>query len=218
LTYRWNEERKGQAQERLANRQVSFWYLVPALGETFMGQARLRAPWDYQTGGLWRGSVWGHPVWLQAYRDAPVEVDTIPLHLLDQDTAAPRALGELMVQQRELLERFAAWLFALQPKLWKEMRHMASKAADGPRLDWETIGEMTNLDEVVRVLPPERVIQMLGVDRAIEVIGLERVLESAGPERVLEVLLKRSTPEQLQEILRRRQAGESTTESGDSSS
>ena len=97
ITYRFNEERKGRNEERLANRQVSFWYLVPQLGETFLGQARGRTHLNYETGGLWRGQVWGHPVWLLSYQEAAVEEDTIPLHLLDLQRPAPRALGELVV-------------------------------------------------------------------------------------------------------------------------
>ncbi len=223
MTYRFNEERQVQHQERLSSRQVSFWYLAPRLGETFLGHARSRAYLEYQTGGLWRGTVWGHPVWLVAYQDVPVEEDTIPLHLLDREPAAPRALGELVLRQEALLHRFAKWLFALQPGLWEEIRHMASKSTSASIIDWEAVGKIADLDEVVRVLPPDRVIQILGVERAIEVIGVERVLkavgleqvlkavglervvETSGAEKVLDVLLKQLKPEQLQEMLRRRQ-------------
>jgi hypothetical protein len=187
LTCRFNEERRARQEEALANHQVSFWYLVPTLGETFLGHARGRTHFDYQTGGLWRGRVWGHPVWLVSYQDLPVEEVTIPLHLLDSEPTVPRSLGELVVQRQELLERFAMWLKSLQPELWKEMRHMASTVRDRI-IDWEALGKIANLEEVVPLIPPDRVIAVLGVDRAIQTIGLDRVIEVVGLPRVLETV------------------------------
>jgi hypothetical protein len=134
------------------------------------------------------------------------------LHLLDWEPPAPPALGELIVRHEELLQRFAMWLLALQPGLWEEMRAMASTATG--IIDWEALGKTTNLDEVVRFLPPERVIQVLGVRRAveavglpkvIEVVGLPRVIETVGPEKVLDELLAQVPADQLQEMLQRRQ-------------
>src|SRR5262249_27445511 len=55
LNCRFNEERRGQQQEPVPNRQLSLWYLAPTLGETFLGHARARLHLDYETGGLWRG-------------------------------------------------------------------------------------------------------------------------------------------------------------------
>jgi hypothetical protein len=207
LSYRLNEERQ-RGGEPLAPRQVSFWYLAPTLGETFLKEARSRAAFDYQTGGLWRGRVWGHPVWLLAYRDAPVEVDTIPLHLLDRDPPAPRSLGELVVQQQHWLVRFAAWLSSLQPQLWKEIRLMASTSGEKISLEWDKIAEFADLREVVRLLPPEEVVQVIGLDRLVSVIGLDRLVSAIGPEKLLSELL-RSIPEtELQGMLRRQQKKE----------
>ena len=135
ITYRLNEERRARGEPALANRQVSFWYLASTLGETFLGHARGRMALDYQSDGLWRGGVWGHPVWLLSYRDVPVEEDTIPLHLLDREPPSPRSLGELVMEDQELLRRFATWLRALQPGLWREVRHMAGKSSG--IIDWE---------------------------------------------------------------------------------
>lgn len=212
LTVRFNEERVANKQPRLDNRQVSFWYVAPVLGETFLGHARTRMAVNYETGGLWRGSVWGHPIWLVSARDVPVEADTIPLHLLDREPGAPRAMGELVVQHEDLLRRFATWVFALQPRLWEEIRYMVTTATTGPHLDWETIGKYVNLDEVVRTLPPDRVLQILGADlsRVIEAVGLPRLIEVSGAEKVLDGLLARIPPEQLQEMIRQRQQRSST--------
>ncbi len=214
LTYRLNEQRRSRSESGLGNDQVSFWYLAPTLGETFLEQARLRVMLDYETGGLWRGRSWGHPVWLLAYRDAVVETDTVPLRLLDREPGAPAALGELVLGNEELWQRFAQWFRVLQPQLWKEMRQMGSSSKRGSIIDWEAVGENEDLGEVVRILPPERVIEILGVERAIQTIGLNRVLEAVGlpkvieamgPEKVMEELLAHLSPEQIQEIIRKRQ-------------
>jgi hypothetical protein len=68
LTYRINEERQSRKESPLENRQVSFWYIVAALGETYLGHARNRAGFDYEAGGLYREvrcggirSSWYHP-------------------------------------------------------------------------------------------------------------------------------------------------------------
>ncbi len=217
LTYRFNEERRARGETRLENRQVSFWYLVPKLPEPFLATARARTFLDYQTGGLWRGSVWGHPVRLVAYRDVPVEEDTVPLYLVGPEPVAPRSLGELVVKHTELLERFAVFIRLYQPDLWEEIRLMASTSTDGPRIDWEKVGKYTNLEEVVPFIPLERIIQLVGPKQVIEQIGpkqiieqlgLPRVIEASGEEKLLDELLKHLSPEQLQEMLRLRQQRE----------
>ncbi len=196
VTYRLNEQRYERQEARLENRQVSLWYLAPVLGETFLGHARTRMYLEYQTGGLWRGSSWGHTIWLLAYRDAPVEADTIPLHLLDLDPAgAPAALGEVVLGTEELLQRFSKWLSTLQPELWKEIRQMASTSKRDSIIDWQAVGEFADLGEAVRLLPPEKVIQILGVERAIKAMGAEQALDG---------LLATVSREQLREMLRRR--------------
>jgi hypothetical protein len=189
LTVRFNEERRAAGQERLANRQVSLWYLAPSLGETFLEQAQGRTFFTYETGGLWRGRVWGHPVWLVSGRDLPVEVDTVPLHLLDIDPPAPAAVGALVLHDEDLQRRFATWLVALQPLLWEEMRHMAETGAPGSGIiNWEAVSRVVNLDEAVRFLPAEHVIQVVGVQRAIEVVGAKRTIEIIGLPRVIEAV------------------------------
>jgi hypothetical protein len=101
-----------------------------------------------------------------------------------------------VVGQQELFQRFAKWLSALHPKLWKEIRQMASTSKTGPVIDWEAVGEIADLGEAVRLLPPERVIEILGLERAIQAIG---------PEKLLEQLLSHLSPQQIQEIIPRHQ-------------
>jgi hypothetical protein len=163
--------------------------VAPTLGQTFLGQAQARTFFTCEAEGLWRGYLWGHPVWLVSAHDLPVEADTVPLHLLDMDPPAPAAVGALVLQNEELQRHFATWLVALQPLLWEEMRHMAETGAPGSGLiNWEAVSRVVNLDEAVRFLPPEHVIQVVGVQRAIEVIGLPRVIEAVGLPRVIEAV------------------------------
>jgi hypothetical protein len=129
-----------------------------------------------------------------SYRDAPVEADTIPLHLLERDFAARTDLGKLIVSREELLKRFAPWVYSFQPALWKEIQHMASKATDGPRIEWDKLAEYADLTEVLRVLPLERITTFVGEDRAAQIMD---------PEKLLHGLVKRLSPEQFEEMLRR---------------
>ncbi len=235
LTYRLNQEQLSQGAPPLENHQVALWYLAPKLGETFLGYARSRAFFEFESRGLWRGGSWGHPVWLLDYGEVPVEVDTIPLHLLAREPGPPALLGEVVLGNPQWFERFAMWLSTLQPGLWKEMRQMVNALKRDSIIDWEAVGEITDLGEVVRLLPAERVIEILGVERAIEAIGLRRtietiglpsvieavglpsvieavglpsVIEAVGAERVLDELFATVPAEQLREMLRRRQQGE----------
>jgi hypothetical protein len=202
LTYKLNEERRVRNESRLEARQVSLWYIARTLGDTFLDEARARSSPKYEGGGLWSCRCWGHPVYLVSARDLPVEEDTVPLWLVEGDPA-PRALGELVAHRDELLKRFATWFRALQPKLWEEVRAMAGTSGV---IDWEKVAQTgDDVVEIVRYLPPERVIQVLGAEQAIQVIGPDKFIEAVGADKALDALLARVTPEQLQEMLKRRQ-------------
>jgi len=199
LTYRFNQERRTRGEERLANSQVSFWYLVPKLGDTFLGHARTRSHFEYETGGLWRGSVWGHPVWLVAYNDLLIEEDSIPLHLFDQPSA-PRSLVELVSGRQELIVRYAEWLNSLQPAIWKEILKMASTTMTKTVIDWKKVVECSTpmgLMSTIQTLAREDIfepilfpglVEAVGLPRLIEILGLKRVVELVGQERVLETV------------------------------
>ncbi len=212
IGYRFNEERRQRREEPVPNRELSLWYLAPTLSEPFLEQARARVHLDYETGGLWRGRAWGHPIFLLGYRDAPVEVDTVPLHLLAQPPAAPpSSLVELLTQRADLWQRYGLWLLTLHPDLWKEVRDMSQSHPWGP-VDYRSVADYPEFAELLRAMGPERFVQELGVERAIEVIGLERVLATVGLDRViaavgreraLEALLSTMTPEQKRQLRER---------------
>ncbi len=145
----------------------------------------MRCALTYQTGGLWTGRCWGHPILLVSARQAPVEEDTVPLWLIEGDPP-PRALGELVVQRVDLLALYASWLRGLQPELWKEVRAMAKTKGI---IDWEAVaGTGEDVVEIVRYLPPEQVIEVLGTQKAIEVIGTSKVIEVLGTQRAIDAI------------------------------
>ncbi len=212
IGFRFNEERRQRGEQAVPNRRLSLWYLAPTLSEPFLEQARARVHLDYETGGLWRGRVWGHPVFLVGYREAPVEVDTVPLHLLGHPPAAPQSsLAELLARHADLLQRYGVWLSTLHPDLWKEVRAMTQSRPWGP-VDYRPIVDFVEMDDLLRAVGPDRFVQALGVERAIEAIGLERVIATVGLERViaaigreraLEALLSNMTPEQKRQLRER---------------
>jgi len=189
ITYRFNEERVQRGEEPLASRHISFWYLAPTLGESFLAQARARVDLSYETGGLWRGRAWGHPVFFLSYRDAPVEPDTVPLHFLTSAPATPpHSLVELLARRADLRQRFGQWLFALHPHLWEEVRDMVHPIAMKPAADYEIMAKYVDVQALIDALGAENVIQMLGAERVIQALGVERAVSAIGPERVIAAL------------------------------
>jgi len=69
---------------------------------------------------------------------------------------------------------------------------MASTAKDRPIIDWEAVGKIANLEEVLRLIPPGRVIANL---------GLAQIIAASDKEKVLKELLEQVSPEQFQEML-----------------
>jgi hypothetical protein len=209
ITYRFNEERSQRKEAPLASRDVSFWYLANQLGDTFLAAARSRTTWTYEAGGLWQGRAWGHPVFLVSYRDVPVELDTVPLHLLTRqpDTAAGD-LGKLMVQHWDLLKRYAGLLFALHPKLWEGVQHMIDRPTI-PVEDWEIIGKYVNLMDVFNHLCKnpdfaeqvnKRALQVMGprlVEQALKELGAKEVVKELGAREVVKELGAREVVKEL---------------------
>ncbi len=220
INYRFNEERRQRREAVVPNGQVALWYLAPTLSEPFLDQARARLPLDYEPGGLWRGRSWGHSIFLVGYRDAPVEVDTVPLHLLAPPPAVSPSLARLLSGRADLLQRYDPLLFSLHPDLWKEVRVMAQSGPGRPKdyrgaiavaddEDIEAIMQAIGPERAIQTFGAERVIQVLGVERAIETIGLDQVIAAVGPERVLaaigkeralEALLSNMTTEQKRQL------------------
>jgi hypothetical protein len=69
---------------------------------------------------------------------------------------------------------------------------MASTAKDRPIIDWEALGKITNLEEALPFIPPDRVIANL---------GWAQIIAASDKEKVLKELLEQVPPEQFQEML-----------------
>jgi hypothetical protein len=91
-------------------------------------------------------------------------------------------------------------------------------------IDWEKVARTgEDVVEIVRYIPAKEVIEVLGTQRAIEAIGIDKVIETLGTQRAIEAigldkviatagaekafdaLLAQLSPEQIQEMLKRRQ-------------
>jgi hypothetical protein len=190
IGYRFNEERRQRREEVVPNRRISLWYLAPTLSEPFLDQARARLHLDYEPGGMWRGRAWGHPISLVGYRDAPVEVDTVPLHLLAPPPAAAPSLAQLLSGRADLLQRYGTLLFSLHPDLWKEVRVMAQSRLGGPK-DYRAaiaVADDEDIEAIMQAIGPERAIQAFGAERVIQAIGPERAVQTLGVERAIQTI------------------------------
>jgi hypothetical protein len=89
LTYKTNEERRGRREEPLANMQMTFWYVAGTIGQTFLRNATSYSEFIYQTSGVWRGTAWGHPMFLVSAEGVPPEeLDSLPLGSVDNQRRA----------------------------------------------------------------------------------------------------------------------------------
>ncbi len=118
LTAKITEERKEAGRPGLKAREVAFWYLAPSLGDTFLYNAKLRGPVQYESAGLWLGTGYGHPLRFVAYRELPAEEDGLPLFLLDRQRPVPAGLGAVILSRQELVRQFGWLVRSLQPILW----------------------------------------------------------------------------------------------------
>ncbi|MGL4552872.1 MAG: hypothetical protein ACRC33_16980, partial [Gemmataceae bacterium] len=192
VAYRLNERRREAGGERFANREFALWYLAPSLGEAFWRRARHRAAWEPEGGGLWRGQVWGHPIFLLDYGQAdPRQVDALPLNVLRRDLGTPPGMRDMLLSRLDLLRRFKEFVASYQPDLWEAVRLMAQQKGT---IDWEAVGRVEDLRTILPFIPPKHVADEMG----------EQVVEAMGMENVFETLLKTKTTEELMEFLRQK--------------
>jgi len=201
LTYKLNENLPVASPKRLPVHRVSFWYIAPSLSQPFIAEASRRTPLKYETGGVWSGQVWGHPIWLVSVNETPIEVDTIPLRLIHHTPTEQKQLSKLLLSKAHELKRFAGLLYTWNPDLWKEIQAMALLGTDGPQLQWEKLREYADLSGAIDCLPPSVVIDKLGVAKAIETIGRQRVIETIGAQQLLADLLPQLTAAERQAML-----------------
>lgn len=181
LLCRYNEEKRGSVRPG----EMSLWYVVPSMGEAFWGRAQSRAFFDAEGGGLWRGKVWGYPIFLLDYSQAdPGQLDALPLNVLRRDLGAPPAMRDLLLSRIDLLGQFKNFLVSYQPSLWEALRLMAQQQGT---IDWEAVGKVEDLRQILPFIPTEQIIQ------------------SVGEDKLRDIVLAKMTPEQLMELARQKQ-------------
>jgi hypothetical protein len=181
--------------------EVSFWYLANHLGQRFLQDAAAALGSMESLGpGLWRSRALGRLVLLVSSVDLPVEVDSVPLHLVGNEPRATELeVARLVLERPELQQRYAGWVASLHPAAWKEVEAMARAAGKGLQID---------LRPAIESLGLKFVLEQVGIRRVIEVVGIERVLDEMGDKEVakrmgLERFLATLTAAERRELKRR---------------
>jgi hypothetical protein len=186
-----NTARRRQRLPAMSLSEVSFWYLVSHLGRRFLRQASQRlGAIETLAPGMWQSQVLGRPLALVSYADLPIDVESLPLHMLVQRSGSATALARVVAARPDLWEVYIPWLLGLQPQAWQEVQDMARNRSRIPTID---------LAPIIEFMGFEKFIEQVGLERVIEQVGLERVIEQVGLERFVASL----TPAQRQELKQR---------------
>jgi hypothetical protein len=187
---RLNEQRHRDRQPLMGPEGVSFWYLANHLGRRFRKHAReVLGEVEQLEPGVWRCTALRRLVFLVSSTDVPVEVDSLPLHLVSKEPLQrEREVAQLLTKQKRLWEQYVGWLATLHPALWEEVRTMAKKAGKGFGIHLLPVIEDLGIKNVIEQVGIERVINEVGIERVINEVGIERVINEVGIERVIEVV------------------------------
>jgi hypothetical protein len=195
--------RAAPGQRSLAPEEMSFWYLANHLGRRFVREAeRLLGELEPLGTGLRRSRLLGRLVFLVSSVDLPVEVDSLPLHIVGQEPlATEREMAQLVVAQPELQQLYGGWMASLHRRAWKEIEAMARKTGKGLSIDLRPAIKSLGLGHVIEQVGTKEVLEEIGTKRVLEVIGTKRLLE----EIDLEELLAHLSPAGRRELKRRLQ-------------
>lgn len=136
--------------------------------------------------GLWRWRLLRRLVFLVSSIDLPVEVDSLPLHIVGKEPlATERLVAQLVMEQPGLQQFYGGWLASLHPAVWREVEAMARTKGKGLKIDLRPAIEMLGLGQVLEQVGIDRVIHEVGVDRVIEGLGEKELVKRLGIERFL---------------------------------
>jgi hypothetical protein len=202
---RLNEEQKHQNQPLIERDQISFWYLANRLGRRFLsGLAGIVGPLEAQGPGVWRGEVCQRPVILVSGGHLPVEQDSLPLHILGQETlAGQRQVVGLLADRPVLWQEYSAWLATLHPELWEEIKAMGKTRGRKFGFHLGPVIEEVGLKNVIEEVGLNRVIEQVGLKRVFEQVGLDRVLGEVGWDRFIRELSRSTLRSQMTAAQRR---------------
>jgi hypothetical protein len=211
LTVKINEERKARGLAALASARLAFWYVAPLITDSFAGDDRSGVLFKYEAEGVWSGWAVGHRTFLVSVRDLPRDVDSLPLQLLDEALAP--SLAEVFAANQGLAERFAGWLIEYRPNLWREVVIMNPKVPTP--ISWEEAAKLPgaaewlirNRPEIWREVVAKSREAPISQEEAAKLPGLDEILDAMETERLVKALLKKLSPEQVQELLRRQAQG-----------
>jgi hypothetical protein len=189
--------------------EVSFWYLANRLGRRFVDYAtQVLGGLESAGPGFWRGQVLGRVVFLVSSVDLPVEVDSVPLHIVGREPLATEIEVARLVAERPLLQKhYGGWIATLHPAAWKEIEAMARTAKKELKIDLRPAIESLGLKRVLEQVGIERVVEAVGQAQLIEQLGSDRFVEQFGKETVrrmsLDQILDALTPEQRRQLKQR---------------
>jgi hypothetical protein len=226
---RLNEQRQQRGETALPRADVSWWYLANHVGRRFRSEAeRLFGQPPVALGeGLWHCPALGHPLFLVSRDVLPVERESVPLHLVSQESLErEQALAREVAQQPGFWELYGPWLAYLHPDVWEEVQQMIRSLGTEPTLDLRPLIDLVGLKQVIGQIGLKQVISEVGLKQVISEVGLKQVISEVGLKQVisevglkaamdtatfdeivvalgLERLLSGLTPEQAQELKRR---------------
>ena len=166
---RLNEERTRQRHRRLAEAEVSFWYLATHLGERFQAEAQRKfGELAEVSAGVWRCVVMQRLVYLISIDRLPVDHDSVPMHLLAPEPASVGlALGQLVIQEPGFWDLYSSWLLIRHREIWEEIQKMARAKGIEPTLDLRPAIEMVGLKQVIDQVGLKEVIKQIGIPNLI---------------------------------------------------
>jgi hypothetical protein len=190
-------------QRRLLPEDVSFWYLANHLGRRFLRDAEgLLGALEVLSTGLWRCRLLGRLVFLVSSIDLPVEVDSLPLHIVGKEpVATERLVAQLVAEQPNLQQLYGGWVASLHPEVWKEVEAMARAAGKGLKIDLQAAIDAMGLGRIVEQVGVRRVVDLIGIDSFLEQLGKKEVLERMDVDELVANL----SPAKRRELKRRLQ-------------
>jgi hypothetical protein len=199
---RLRSEKEPRARHRPTPVEVSFWYLANNLGRRFLLDAQHKLGLlDALAPGLWRGRALHHPMFFVSALDLPVELDSLPLHIIGREPLTiEREVAKLVMEQQPKLQAlYGGWMASLHSNAWEEIENMARQKLRPFKIDLMPVIERFGLKYVLDQVGVERVIEALGPRRAIEAIGEKEAIKQIGLDRLIANL----TPAERRELKRR---------------
>ena len=191
---RLNEEQTRQRQPVVAAPDVSFWYIANHLGRRFLRDAQdILGRIMRLSPGVWRSQILRHPLFLVDGRTVPVERESVPLHLVGEESPVIEpALARVIVDEPGFWELYGSILGVLHPSIWKEAKRMATAKRKTRGLDFRPFVEQVGLEKFLESFEIGTLIDMVGPKKIVKALGVKQFLANLSTEekQQLKELLK----------------------------